>query len=80
MFVDSAVYAAIVSPALGLLIAVMLELWCDAALDILANSVVHCAAVIVVLVVTLLTVELSPYPLSPDPTPQTAFTLVAKSL
>ena len=80
IFVDSAVNALIVLPALGLLIAVMLELWCEAILLILLSSVVHCVAVIVVLVVTLLTVELSPYPESPDPVPQIAFTEVAKSL
>ena len=60
MFVASAVYAAIVSPALGLLILVILEFWCDAILFILASNVVHCAAVIVAPALTLLTVVLCP--------------------
>jgi hypothetical protein len=56
IFVDSAVYALIVLPALGLLILVMLEFWCDAELLILLSSVVHCVAVTVVPALTLETV------------------------
>jgi hypothetical protein len=80
MFVLSAENALIVLPALGLLIAVMLELWCEAILLILLSSVVHCAAVTVVPALTALTVVDSPYPLSPVPVPHNEFTEVAKSL
>ena len=70
----SAVNAEIVPPALGFVIEVIDEPWCDAALLIGFSKLAHCVADMVEPALTAL-IAVWPYPASPDPVLHIVFTL-----